>query len=54
MEYFKFLYSTSPSLKINLTSNGHKTYKYITKDNNTNEYPHIMIMKKFQVMSNSN
>ena len=39
MEYFKFLYSTSPSLKINLTSNGHKTYKYITKDNNTNEYP---------------
>ena len=39
MEYFKFLYSSPPSLKINLTSNGHKTYKYITKDNEINEYP---------------
>ena len=39
MEYFKFLYSSSPSLKINLASNGHKPYKYISKDNNINEYP---------------
>ena len=39
MEYFKFLYSSPPSLKINLTSNGHKSYKYITKDNKINEYP---------------
>ena len=39
MEYFKFLYSSPPSLIINLTSNGHKSYKYITKENNINEYP---------------
>ena len=39
MEYFKFLYSSPPSLQINLTSNGHKSYKYITKEKNINEYP---------------
>ena len=39
MEYFKFLYSSPPSIKINLLSNNHKSYKYITKDNEIKEYP---------------
>ena len=39
MEYFKFLYSSSPSLKINLSPNIHKSYKHITKDNEVKEYP---------------
>ena len=39
MEYFKFLYSSSPSIKIMLSSNNHKSYKYITKDNEIKEYP---------------
>ena len=39
MEYFKFLYSSSPSIKIILSPNNHKLYKYITKDNEIKEYP---------------
>ena len=39
MEYLKFFYSSPPSIEINLKSNGHKSYKYITKDNKIIEYP---------------
>ena len=39
MDYFKLLYSTPPSLEINLTSIGHHSFKHITKDNKINEYP---------------
>ena len=39
MEYLKFFYSSPPWIEINLKSNGHKSYKYITKDNKIIEYP---------------
>ena len=38
MEYLKFLYSSPPSLEINLDPKKHNSFKYITKDNKIKEY----------------